>query len=67
MASKNYRDLIVWQKSMDLVDQIYALTKDFPHEEIFGLTNQIRRSATSIPSNSLKGKEGAAQGNLKDF
>ena len=64
MASKSYRDLIVWQKSMDLVDQVYVLTKGFPNEEIFGLTNQIRRSAVSIPSNI---SEGQGRSSKKDF
>ena len=50
-----FRDLLIWQKSMDLVTEIYQLTKSFPKEELFGLTNQIRRSAVSIPSNIAEG------------
>ena len=50
-----YKNLHIWQKSMDLVDNIYSLTKEFPKEEIYGLTNQIRRSAVSIPSNIAEG------------
>ena len=49
---------------MGLVDEIYSLTKNFPNEEIFGLTNQIRRSAVSIPSNI---SEGQGRGSKKDF
>jgi four helix bundle protein len=52
---KSYRDLIVWQKSMKLVTEIYTATKTFPTEELYALTNQIRRSAVSIPSNIAEG------------
>ena len=52
---KSYRDLIVWQKSMKLVTQIYLITKGFPKEELYGLTPQIRRSCVSIPSNIAEG------------
>jgi len=51
----SYKDLIVWQKSRKLVVEIYKLTKSFPKSEIYGLTNQIRRSAVSIPSNIAEG------------
>lgn len=51
-----YKDLIVWQKAMDLVIEVYELTKDFPSEEKYGLINQMRRSAVSIPSNIAEGK-----------
>jgi four helix bundle protein len=53
---KTYKDLIVWQKSIQLVEEIYKVTELFPKEEIFGLTSQIRRSAVSIPSNIAEGK-----------
>ena len=52
---KNYRDLTVWQKAMELVEMIYRLTSAFPKEELYGLTNQLRRSAVSIPSNIAEG------------
>ncbi len=52
---KSYRDLIVWQKSMNLVTKIYPITKNFPAEELYGLTSQIRRSAISVPSNIAEG------------
>lgn len=57
MAQKaqSYRDLIAWQKAIDCVEVIYQLTKRFPVEENFGLTAQIRRSATSIPANIAEG------------
>ena len=48
---KSYRDLIVWQKLMNLVTLVYSLTSEFPENEKFGLTSQIKRSTISIPSN----------------
>ena len=51
----SYRDLLVWQKAMELVNQVYSVTDDFPQNELFGLTSQIRRSAVSIPSNIAEG------------
>ncbi len=50
-----YKDLIVWQKSMALVTEIYKLTENFPKSEIYGLTSQIKRSLVSIPSILQKG------------
>ncbi len=52
----NYQKLQVWQKAMQLCIKIYSVTKDFPKEEVFGLTSQMRRSAVSIPSNIAEGK-----------
>jgi len=55
MPVQSYRELDVWQKSMDVVVDVYRLTKQFPAEERFGLTNQIQRSAVSIPANIAEG------------
>ncbi|MFW5990304.1 MAG: four helix bundle protein [Campylobacterales bacterium] len=52
----SYRNLIVWQKSMELAKQVYLKTKNFPKEELYGLTSQIRRCAVSIPSNIAEGR-----------
>ncbi|OHB75386.1 MAG: four helix bundle protein [Planctomycetes bacterium RBG_16_55_9] len=52
---KTYRDLIVWQKSMALVTEIYKITKAFPKDEMYGLIAQMRRCAVSIPSNIAEG------------
>jgi len=52
---QTYRDLTVWQKAMDLVTEIYSLTKTFSDDERFGLTSQLRRSLVSIPSNIAEG------------
>ncbi len=55
---KMYRDLVVWQKSMALVTEIYKQTKSFPKDETYGLTSQMRRCAVSIPSNIAEGYGG---------
>jgi four helix bundle protein len=55
MASKSYRDLIAWQKAMDLVVAVYEATGRFPKDEIYGLTSQLRRAAVSVPSNIAEG------------
>jgi len=60
----NFKELIVWQKSRGLVRDIYELTKKFPEDEKFGLTQQIRRAAISIPSNIA---EGSGRGTKNDF
>jgi four helix bundle protein len=64
---KTYRDLIVWQKSMTLVTDFYKATKSFPVEELYALTNQIRRSAISIPSNIAEGYGRNATADYKRF
>lgn len=56
MALQSYRELEVWQKAMDLAVACYAVTKTFPKEELYGLTSQIRRSATSIAANIAEGQ-----------
>jgi four helix bundle protein len=61
---KDHKDLEVWRGSFDLVTEIYAITRLFPKEEIYGLTNQLRRAAVSIPSNI---SEGAARQTSKEF
>jgi four helix bundle protein len=61
---KSHRDLEVWKRSVDLVTTVYEVTKTFPKEERYGITNQIRRAAVSIPSNI---SEGAARRYDKEF
>lgn len=51
----NFKELLVWQKSIDFVTDIYRITETFPKTEIYGLISQIRRSAVSIPSNIAEG------------
>ena len=61
---ESYKDLIVWQRAMELVSAVYRLTENFPQTEIYGLTSQMRRSAVSIPSNIAEGRR---RGSKKDF
>jgi four helix bundle protein len=61
---RSFKDLVVWQKSMALVTEVYRASQGFPKEEIFGLTSQIRRSAVSVPSNIA---EGNARTSKKEF
>jgi len=64
MTVKNYTELIVWQKAMDLTVMVYKITKILPKEEIYSLTNQMRRAAVSVPSNIA---EGQARNSTKEF
>jgi len=64
---KTYREMIVWQKSVDLVTLIYLKTKNFPNEELYGLTNQIRKAAISIPSNIAEGFGRNSKNDFKRF
>lgn len=61
---KTHKDLEIWKNSIDIVEDVYAMTQSFPHEEIYGLTSQIRRASVSIPSNIA---EGAARQTDKEF
>jgi four helix bundle protein len=61
---KPHRNLLAWQKAMDLAIEIYEATKKFPSEEIYGLTGQLRRAAVSVPSNIA---EGAADRTTQQF
>ena len=78
MAISSYQDLTVWQKGMQLAEECYRLTRQFPKAEMFGLTSQIRRASSSIPANIAEGwgREGTreylqflrvAQGSLKEL
>jgi four helix bundle protein len=60
----SYKDLVVWQKSMALVTEVYRVSQQFPKEEIFGLMSQARRAAVSVPSNIA---EGHARTSKKEF
>ncbi len=74
----SYKDLLVWQQSIDLAVAVYAATRDWPREELYGLTQQARRAATSVPANiaEVYGRESRptylnllriAQGSLKEL
>jgi four helix bundle protein len=64
---QSYKDLIVWQKSMDLVVCLYGITAKFPRQEIYGLTSQINRCAVSIPSNIAEGSKRKSQKERERF
>ncbi len=53
--AKSYRDLLMWQKAHELVLKVYQITKDFPKEETYGLTSQLRRAVVSVPANIAEG------------
>lgn len=61
---ESYKELIVWQKAMDLVLKVYKLVSKFPKEETYGLSSQIKRAVISIPSNIAEGRN---RGTRKDF
>ena len=61
---ESYRELIVWQKAILLVTEIYQATRQFPRDELYGLTSQLRRAAVSVPSNIA---EGQARFSRKEF
>ena len=64
LAVQKYEDLVVWQKAMDLVVEIYSVVKFLPDEERYALADQMKRAAVSIPSNIAEGQE---RGTTKDF
>lgn len=63
-AARSFRDLIVWQKSMELTKRVYSSTQKLPVEERFGLASQMRRCAVSIPSNIAEGNK---RSTVKDY
>ena len=64
---RSHRDLIVWQKAMNLVTAVYLATENFPKAELYGLTSQIRRAATSIPANIAEGQGRRVKGEFLQF
>ncbi|HEY4933768.1 MAG TPA: four helix bundle protein [Terriglobales bacterium] len=63
----SYKDLVAWQKAMDLVTDVYKVTRAFPKEEVYGLTSQLRRAAVSVPSNIAEGQGRKGDGEFKHF
>jgi four helix bundle protein len=61
---KSYRDLLVWQRAIELVVLVYRLSAEFPRNEVYGLTAQIRRASVSVPSNIA---EGYGRGTRKEY
>ena len=64
MSECRFKELVVWQKAMDLVDEVYLLQRGFPKPEVYGLGDQLRRAVVSIPSNIA---EGHGRGSRKDY
>ena len=64
---RSHRDLVVWQKSMALVANIYRCTQAFPKTETYGLTAQLRRAAVSVPSNIAEGQGRISTGEFRQF
>jgi four helix bundle protein len=64
---KSYKDLIVWQKAMVLIKAIYTVTKEYPKEEMYGLTSQLRRAVVSIACNIAEGQARNSTGEFKQF
>jgi len=63
----SHKDLIVWQKAMDLVLLVYRLTAQFPHAEVYGLSAQMRRCSVSIPSNIAEGRKRGTRNDFRQF
>jgi len=61
---KTHKDLVVWQKSIQFVTEVYKITRDFPRDELYGLVSQLRRAAISVPSNIA---EGAGRFSKREF
>ena len=64
---RNYRDLKVWQKGIELVKEVYTLTRKFPKYETYGLADQMRRSSVSVPSNIAEGQARQHTGESRQF
>jgi four helix bundle protein len=64
---QSYKDLIAWQKAMKLVKAVYQVAQSFPREERYGLTNQLRRAAVSVPSNIAEGQARFSQKEFRHF
>jgi four helix bundle protein len=67
MKTQSFKDLIVWQKAYQLVLEIYKITNEFPNREIYGLSQQMRRAAISIPSNISEGYGRSHKAEYKQF
>ena len=67
IMDKPHKRLLAWQKSIDLVVEIYEFTKSFPRDEIYGLTSQVRRASVSVPSNISEGAAGRSVLQVRNF
>ncbi len=67
MAIKSFKDLDVWQKSMNAVEDIYRITAQLPENEAYGLSSQLRRASISIPSNIAEGSKRSSRADFRQF
>jgi len=67
MQANRYQDLVAWQRAIEFVKRVDAVTSNFPQEEMFGLKSQMRRSAVSVPGNIAQGRGRASRGELLQF
>jgi len=65
--SNSYKDLVVWQRAVTMVTEVYRATQSFPREEMYGLTSQLRRSAVSVASNIAEGQGRISKGEFRQF
>lgn len=66
-AAQSFRELVVWQRSIQLATAVYRMTQGFPREELYGLTSQMRRCAVSVPSNIAEGQGRNSTGEFRQF
>jgi four helix bundle protein len=66
-VAQHFKDLIVWQKAMDLVVDVYRVTDSFPKREVYSLTDQIRRASVSVPSNIAEGQAHFSKAEFSHF
>lgn len=67
MAVQSYRELVAWQKAMDLTAEVYRITKSFPNDELYGITSQLRRASVSVPANIAEGQGRQTTGEFRQF
>jgi four helix bundle protein len=67
MAAKSFRELVAWQRAIELTTALYRLTQQFPREEIYGLTSQLRRAGVSAASNIAEGYGRRTRGEYRSF
>src|SRR6185312_4397848 len=67
LMSNTYKDLIVWQRAIDLIEIVYRITQQFPHDERWGLVSQLRRASISIASNIAEGQGRSTPGEFRQF
>ena len=65
--AQSFRELTVWQRALEMTVQVYASTQEFPREEIYGLTSQLRRASVSVASNIAEGRGRISQGEFRQF